>query len=132
MSRVGRIDALNAGRHQQHANAVLAQCLGIARHVIDGPLGQNLALRPHGAIDAVQASLGSDDGRVLEIQFQLLINLAEDRDRRNRVLRCREGGRDSGELRITRANCGSSAGDAQKLPSSRRCLGCHRPLSPRD
>jgi len=88
---VRRRDALDRRGQKQHAHAVFPQCLGILRHAIGRVLGQDLAARAHRAIDPLQAGLRRDLGRLLEAQFQLLVELAEHGHRRQRDFRARLG-----------------------------------------
>ena len=53
------------------------QRVGIARQLLGGVLGKDLTLGSHGTVDAVQSSLGDSLGRLLEIEIQLLEDLAE-------------------------------------------------------
>lgn len=94
---VRRIDAVDIGRHQQQAELVLGQRVGIARQLFGRLLGKDLALGPHGTVDAVQARLGGGLGRLLEIEIQFLEDLPEHGHGRHRSLCIRVGGRVAGE-----------------------------------
>ena len=75
----------------------LPERLGVSRHIVDGSLGMNFAAGAHGTIDAVQAGFGGDERRLFKVQLQLLIDLAEHHDGRQRQLGGRKSGRDAAE-----------------------------------